>query len=347
MKKARLQYIDALKVFAIFVVVWAHLIHHFGHSALNSTIHSLIYSFHMPLFAFVSGYFLSMKRGLWKGICNKCVRLGLPLVLWSSLWIVFNTFFIEKTAEFHVMALLKNMYCNFAIWDLWYLRALLLSFVVAYIAITICPKKYISLTVSYLILQTMFFVGIIPEDNPIVEFNGFIFLYPFVCLGSLFRDFESKIEKYDIYILAFTLIIYGVMLCFWDVNYTFYHTRLSLFNEGNNCIPDWNILYITLFRFVIGVSASLFFYLLFKRFRNIRLFNMPVITSLSSATLCIYIVHFIYVTHGLFPNFPEITGMTAFAVVLLTCVFVILVCYFVYVITSRSKLLRLILWGES
>lgn len=346
MSAKRIGYIDALKVFAIFMVVWAHLIHHFGYSVLNENIHVFIYSFHMPLFAFISGYFLTLKRGWWKSVLNKSVRLGVPLIFWCTLWTIVSCIFVEKVTEFHFLALLKNIYYNIAEWDLWYLRALLLSFIAALSSMAIFKKKCLGLIISYVLFQSIFLGGLIPEENAIIEFYGFIFLYPFVCMGVVYRYYETMIEKYEKYLLFVFLGLYGILLCFWNVKYTFYHTRLSMFSLGNFSNPDFMLLYITFFRFLIGGVATMAFYLLFKSFKEKSFLKSSLLVSLSNATLCIYIVHYIYVIHGLFPNFMEIEGWCAFYVCLLSCLLIVSVCYYIYILTSKSKMLSFLLWGE-
>ena len=55
MEKTRLKYIDIAKGIGIFLVIWGHLI-------ADGFVDNLIYSFHMPLFLFLSGYMLRIKN---------------------------------------------------------------------------------------------------------------------------------------------------------------------------------------------------------------------------------------------------------------------------------------------
>lgn len=52
----RITYIDLIKGFAIFLVVW-------GHIDTIQPIKSVIYSFHMPLFFILSGFFMNFQKG--------------------------------------------------------------------------------------------------------------------------------------------------------------------------------------------------------------------------------------------------------------------------------------------
>lgn len=57
-KTDRVLYLDLLKCFAIFLVIWGHSIQYFKSTAyFDEPIYRIIYSFHMPLFMALSGYF--------------------------------------------------------------------------------------------------------------------------------------------------------------------------------------------------------------------------------------------------------------------------------------------------
>jgi fucose 4-O-acetylase-like acetyltransferase len=87
--------IDFLKGFAIFLVVLGHVV-----QSLYSTprfpqgvVSHIIYSFHMPLFFFLSGY-LAYKKSylpLNKLLGKKILQLILPYVVWLFLTITFST----------------------------------------------------------------------------------------------------------------------------------------------------------------------------------------------------------------------------------------------------------------
>ena len=59
-KQARIKYWDLLKGIAIFLVVWGHTIQYGGSGSIffDNKAFIFIYSFHMPLFLLISGYFL-------------------------------------------------------------------------------------------------------------------------------------------------------------------------------------------------------------------------------------------------------------------------------------------------
>ena len=69
-KTKRIEWIDELKGFAIFLVVFGHLIQS-KMLPVNGWLHSAIYSFHMPLFMFLSGMFA--YKALVKNVNEWCI----------------------------------------------------------------------------------------------------------------------------------------------------------------------------------------------------------------------------------------------------------------------------------
>ena len=94
-KTNKIPFITLLQVFAIMCVFLGHATHIFsswgwyGHNAdVNSicnTIHHIVYSFHMPLFIFLSGYLLGYKKDetfdYIKYIIKRFKRLIIPLFI--------------------------------------------------------------------------------------------------------------------------------------------------------------------------------------------------------------------------------------------------------------------------
>lgn len=53
----RILWIDILKFTAIILVIWGHIIQYGYEDYLDNSVHQIIYSFHMPLFMMLSGFF--------------------------------------------------------------------------------------------------------------------------------------------------------------------------------------------------------------------------------------------------------------------------------------------------
>ena len=77
--KPRLEYIDCLKGFAIFLMVMGHFLSWTFAEGSNASgpavfVRTLIYSFHMPLFFFLSGYLVDKKNREWT--ISYCFKLA-------------------------------------------------------------------------------------------------------------------------------------------------------------------------------------------------------------------------------------------------------------------------------
>lgn len=93
--ETRVVYYDTLRGFAILLVVIGHLIQYNYESSIQNGLFNLIYSFHMPLFFFLSGCTRALqenKKGKaksWKELfsfcMNKCRLLLLPSIAWTLL----------------------------------------------------------------------------------------------------------------------------------------------------------------------------------------------------------------------------------------------------------------------
>ena len=97
--------LDALKAFAILLVCWGHCIQFFCHdgSYWNNSVWEVIYSAHMPLFFFISGYFVKSsaeKLPFLRFARKKFAELIVPYISWHALESVF--LLIEKRFSLNV-----------------------------------------------------------------------------------------------------------------------------------------------------------------------------------------------------------------------------------------------------
>ena len=77
MKKQRIEYFDAAKGIAIIAVIVGHM----GLIARGMTLtERFIFSFHMPIFFLISGYFLSSRMTLWEFAKKRFKQLIFPYI---------------------------------------------------------------------------------------------------------------------------------------------------------------------------------------------------------------------------------------------------------------------------
>lgn len=83
----RILWLDALKCFAMFLVIWGHVIQYGVTDYLENDIHIDIYSFHMPLFMMISGFFAGniAKYSFGKFLKKKFIQLIFPCIIYGFL----------------------------------------------------------------------------------------------------------------------------------------------------------------------------------------------------------------------------------------------------------------------
>ena len=98
----RIEWLDSLKGFAIFLVVVGHVILGYMHTGMFiehqwslQFVYDVIYSFHMPLFFIISGflYKLTWRQKdirLAKSISNKVLNMVLMYILFSVVFWIFK-----------------------------------------------------------------------------------------------------------------------------------------------------------------------------------------------------------------------------------------------------------------
>ncbi len=89
--RKRIEHIDLLKAFAIFCVVLGHMLqygYNYGERDFYvNSLWSLIYSFHMPLFMMLSGFFAisSLDDSFFVMLKKKILRIWVPAYLWLAI----------------------------------------------------------------------------------------------------------------------------------------------------------------------------------------------------------------------------------------------------------------------
>lgn len=87
----RIKYIDVAKGIAAILVVVGHSIQVQNSLFDNNVIFRLIYSFHMPLFMFLSGYVTYRKIEIdYHWLFGKIKKLAIPFVLWTVMPEIFS-----------------------------------------------------------------------------------------------------------------------------------------------------------------------------------------------------------------------------------------------------------------
>lgn len=208
----RIQWIDNGKAVAIILVG-------LGHFAFSNTVTKWIYSFHLPVFLFLSGITLNTKDSLWMFIKKRVKSLLIPYVFYSFMLeffcdiIKYKIFFMENI---DILLLLKRIIINWrGVYSpyYWYIPALIITEFVVFIIIkkikTLKGELAIwgfMIILQFAISQTVG-VCLLPWDIDIVFIMG-----QFVLLGHiLWKHLKQYFEKYILQANIFWMLTFGAL----------------------------------------------------------------------------------------------------------------------------------------
>lgn len=215
--------ISFLQTFGILLVVVGHSFYGCGY---DSVFYTWIYSFHMPLFMFISGYLLRYETERKKTplaetslygrdgfIFKKVKRLLVPYVVISTLTFFPKTLLNSFAARPTDISLPEYIKMLIYPWDnviifFWFLPTLFLIFLIAVYGARL--QRYAKCPIQILLLCTLLAHLFNPvEDVKVLNIGGVVgYLFYFalgyyVCRGKI----EQKFENTPIYSATFTLLL--------------------------------------------------------------------------------------------------------------------------------------------
>jgi len=321
MNKTRIDYLDAIKAFAIFLVVCGHTLQYLDKPQTGKCLHDIIYSFHMPLFMVISGYFAysSLQKTFYPFITKKFIQLILPVITWTILSFLF--IFVTDKGSYH----------SEIVGSYWFLRTLFACYLATWCIKRSFRNDYLGFLISAIIFS------LLPKGS-FLQFN---WLYIFFWIGLFLKKnngvlLEGKNSKrYILYLLCSALVFI-----------TTYYLKSSL--HINSILISFTTVKISLLsiilNFIVALSACLFIILLF----SIKDKWPPIIKKLGMHTLGIYLVQGLLLERILPVCFQlEIKhSLLSFLVTLLFSAIILLICNFIVEYSSRIKFINLLFFGN-
>lgn len=139
--KKRIDWVDVVKGIGMILVIVSHTEEHFMPGQLV-TLKIPIYTFHMPLFFFMSGYLFSMKNSFKEFLKNKSKRILVPYFCLGTILVLFDTYWqgrnpfgnpwFQKERFFGEM--LSLLYQN-RFWTLWFIACLFWMNILFYVIV--------------------------------------------------------------------------------------------------------------------------------------------------------------------------------------------------------------------
>ncbi len=278
MEKHRNLVFDAIKALAIVLVVYAHSIQYLsGCDYWNNGVFQFIYSFHMPLFFMISGFFISSALKLsWKDfLIKKGISLLLPCLVWT---IIFSCL------DFHGWHDLLMTIINPLHWKLWFLKGLFLVQLVMYIcvwlSVRIANGGGRSRAVLFAVLLSLL-VYLLPFMSiPRI-------MMPMVWIGFFIRQKYDRFVKNYYWIALVSIVGFMILYQYWnaDVQGIYAGAKVKIY-EVILGQADWIELVKMVYRILIGACGSVAIIALMHVLKRVPKW----ISVVGSSTAAIYIL---------------------------------------------------------
>ena len=289
----RNHFLDLVKAFAIILVVIGHNIQ-FGSGAnyleeklfFDNIYFKYIYSFHMPLFMLISGYFFAY--GITKKakdiFINKFKSLIVPILTWAIFPLVVFVITTILKNDFSIIATIKY-YISYSLFSLWFLWAVFWCSLL----VLITNKIFKDEIFIYILIFTISFF--LPDGYNLAEYK---FMFPYFVIGYFYKkyNFQEKLNKIynSNYFLCISGIIFFILLYHFERSSYIYTSKFSILHKD-----IINQLSIDLYRYFIGFIGSIFTLSLLLKLYNIAtkkiiLNENNFIITIGKNTMGIYII---------------------------------------------------------
>ena len=244
----RIAYIDFLKAFAIATVLLGHSVEQLSGDAFwDHPIWAFLYSFHMPLFMFVSGLFFksALRKDFRTVLVGKLVQLGLPSV---SAFLA-GLAILKITGVTAIADLCEATFFGFMN-SVWFLKCLFLCIMIMWPTVKVLRHDVLAAVVASVAVM------LIPGCD-IVNLN---FMLPCFCLGFLCGSRKESIERHRRALGILAVVAFLALLPFWGGRLTVYMvpTHVLSFSPFSFDFPN---LGLSVYRLAIGFAGSLVIYL--------------------------------------------------------------------------------------
>ena len=212
--KVRDPFLDGIKFLLIFLVILGHI----PFSSLG--LHQVIYSFYMPLFVFLSGYFSKPQEP--HKLFSSCFRLFRIFLVFDILHIIIQYFIEGKPLTINYL-----IYPQFALWYL-------LCLIYWRIAISFKPLSEIKGWHLLIIAIISIAAGFIPVNSEFSYQRAFAF-FPFFVIGYYFKQNQLMVimRSKKIWLTIVSIII--IVFClYYTRKIPQYVTLLCLYIKNNN-----------------------------------------------------------------------------------------------------------------
>lgn len=340
----RNQKIDEIKGLAVLFVIIGHCIQYCSGASFYESesyfyhpLFKLIYTFHMPLFAMVSGFlffYTVKKRNLKEVLLNRWNTLVIPIISWGTISYLSKIFM--KIEPIHLESAIKE-YCWTLLSTLWFLWAILFCSCVVSVCYYICPSQKPKNSLIELSIMMLFSLLITDKFN-----LGYAkFLLPFFAVGFYLNQYRVlEIIEVKRFINSKSCIV-GLIAVFLILLILF-NRETFIYTSGVCVIGKMEIsrqLFNDGLRWIIGFVGIL---LTVKIFFAMN-FHSPQLARIGQESLGIYIVNG-YMNHFFFEISKEWATPNVWPIFLIP---MIIICYGGAILLKISPFGKILLGGRN
>lgn len=284
--KQRLDYIDEMKGFAILLVVICHIYLPYSIEGAMHPIASMIYSFHMSFFFFLSGYVNNKvnaieTKGYKNFITKRISSLVVPFLFWSFIAPIFIKDFIPNNINTFLEPF--NIFPNRHYWFLPVLFIFMMLYLIRYYIIKRLPRLELPFDILSIVLWCI--CGVIFLQYHLIVYGIYWFSF-------LFGNAISKSTNLRKFIIRkSTWGISAIILC---IAWKFY----PLVANG----IMWKSFINLLLSFICALTGSITLYNFFIK-ANINRYIKKYLQEMGKYSLVIYLVPIVLFLQGF--QFPE------------------------------------------
>ena len=180
MKKEREYKYDNIKAMLIFFVVFGHLLEMLSGNVSNK-IYIFIYTFHMPIFIYISGYFS-------KGNMKSIAKFTYIYLIWQTISYLFDVIILKTKINFSL---------TLPTWTLWYVFAMIFWNLIIKFLDKILVKNYLYILMCSFIISLL--VGFCDKIGYRFSASRIITFFPYFLLGYINKNIKIKNSKLAIY----------------------------------------------------------------------------------------------------------------------------------------------------
>ena len=259
----KVNWVDSLKGFAIILVVLGHI---------SSPLSRLIYSFHMPLFFIVSGFFLNPTNELKREIIKSFKRLFKPFFIYLLLGFIvefLKRYFLDRgqlKLEDFTGALIYMDYDRLLgtyAFVLWFLPALFIGKTIVYLIL-----KYSRFLILEILLIVIAFLIGYTFNFPFAIDDGLL-SSPYIFIGYFYKNKDVLTNKTTAIVLLIPLILISLIYGVPELNISTKYFESILINLIWTCALS---------------------FLLFILFSSLK-FNLKALEYLGINSLLIFLIH--------------------------------------------------------